>query len=131
MQHTANDVVEMKRLSSLNLITESSVLIMESYPSFQGTNFGRASENGSPHRTLRRTTTSHVVPIRRSRRPGFLKAVYFRSGSQQDRFFGFTENVCHVSKFLTRFPLIISCVVAGSGKSIIWFVYFFIDSYQR
>jgi hypothetical protein len=79
---------------------DPSVLTMVSYPSLQGTNYGRAFTNGFPHRTPQRTTTSHVVLDTRKRQPGFLKAASFRIGSQQDRFFGFTENVCHVP-FLT------------------------------
>jgi hypothetical protein len=90
-----NDMDEMKRLSSHNLGAD-----YESYPSFQGTNCVRAFTNGSPHRTPRRTTTLHVPLITRKQQPGFSKAVSFRSGSQQDRFFGSTENVCPVL-FLT------------------------------
>ena len=82
---------EVKRLSSPNLISA-----IEPYPFSQGTNYGRAFTDGSLLRTPQRTTTSHVTLVTRNWRHGFFKAASFRSGSQQDRFFGFTENVRHV-----------------------------------
>ena len=82
---------EDKRLSSPNPISAT-----EPYPFSQGTNYGRAFTNGSLLRIPRRTTTSHVTFVTRKRLHGFSKAASFRSGSQPDRFFGFTENVCHV-----------------------------------
>jgi hypothetical protein len=84
-------VDEVKRLSFPHLISA-----IEPYPFSQGTNYGRAFTNGSLLRTPRRTTTSHVTLVTRKRQRGFFKAVSFRSGSQPGRFFGFTENVCHV-----------------------------------
>jgi hypothetical protein len=95
---------------------------MEPYdPSFQGTNYGRTFIDGSLHRTPRRTITLDVVLITKRQQPGFSKAVSFRTGSQQDHYFGSTENVCPIL-FPTRLPLIASYIVAGSGKSVIWFV---------
>jgi hypothetical protein len=84
---------EVKRLSSPN---GSLLSIVESYPSLQVTNYGRTFTDGSPHRTPRRTTTSHVALVTRKLQPGFFKAASFGNGNQQDRFFGSTENVCSV-----------------------------------
>ena len=81
---------EVKRLSSPNLISAS-----HPFFHFQGYHYKRFA-NGSPLRTPRRTTTSHVALVTRKRQRGFFKAASFRSGSQQDRFFGFTENVRHI-----------------------------------
>ena len=124
VQLTANNVDEIKRMSSLT----SSVLPVtsadyETLLILQGTNCKRTFTNGSHHRTPRRTTTSRVVLITRCPQPGFSMAPSLKSGSQQDRFFGSTENVCLIH-FLTLLHLILSCIVAGSGKSIIWFVGF-------
>src|SRR5258708_39602134 len=101
----------------------SSVLAMEPYPIFQGTNCGRTLTNGLPHRTCRRTTTLHVVLITRNQQRGSFKAGSIRNGGQQAHFFGSMENVCTLL-FPIRFSLIPSCLVAGSGKSVIWLVDF-------
>ena len=90
VQQTSNDVDEVKRSSFLNLISAD----YDPYPSSQGTNCEMTFTNGSPHRIRRRITTSHVALITRKPQPGFFKTAFFRSGSQQDRFFGSTENVC-------------------------------------
>ena len=119
VQRTANDVDEVKRSSSLDLISAN----YRTLRIFQKTNYGRTSKNGFPHRIPRRTTTSHAALIIRKLQPGFFKEAYFKSGSQQDRSFGSTENVCPTF-FLTRLYLIASFIVAGSGKSVIWFVVF-------
>jgi hypothetical protein len=82
VQQSANDIDEMKRLSSLIPLI-SSVLTMEPYdPSFQGTNYGRTFIDGSLHRTPRRTITLHVVLITKRQQPGFSKAASFRTGSR-------------------------------------------------
>jgi hypothetical protein len=64
-----------------------------------------------------------VILIIRKQQPGSLKAASFGSGSQLARFFGSTENVCPIL-FIIQLLLIASCIVAGSGKSVIWFVTF-------
>jgi len=119
MQEKANDAIEMKRLSPPNITSVHS----EPYPSFQESNCGRAYKNGYPHRTLRRTTILHAVLITGKRGPGLLKAASFRSGSRQLRFSGSMGNVCPVL-IQIWLRLISSCVVAGSGKSVIWYVEF-------
>ena len=101
MQQTANGVDEVKRTSSPNRI----IADYEAQPiSFQETNSGRAFAIGSPRQTHRRTITSHVIPIKRKRRPGFLKAASFKSGSQQDLVFGSMENVCNVLRLFPTTP---------------------------
>ena len=88
---TVDNVDQVKRSSSPNLVSTK-----ESYKSFQKTNCGRQSTNGSPHRIRRRTITLRVVLITRKQQPGFLKGASFRSGNPQVHFFGSTENVCPV-----------------------------------
>ena len=91
---------------------------------FQEINCGRAFTNGSPHQTHQGTITSHVVLITRKQRTGFSKAEHIRNGSQMVRFSGSMENVRPVP-LPSRYSLMASCNVAGSGKSVLWFV----DSY--
>ena len=86
-----DDVVQVKRSSSPHLVSTK-----ESYESFQKTNCGRKSTNGSPHRIRRRTITWRVVLIARKQQLGFFKEASFRSGNPQVHFFGSTENVCPV-----------------------------------
>src|SRR6266852_1463893 len=93
----------------------SSVLTMEPYSTFQGTNCGRGLTNGFPHRTPQRTTTSLVVLITRKRQRGSSKAGSTRSGSQQARCFGSMENVCSIV-FPIRLPLIPSLSFSWFGQ---------------
>ena len=115
-QQTAADIDQVKRLSS--------DLISSGYGSLrisQGSNCKKPFTNGSPHQIPQQIITSHVILITRKWHLGFFKAASFRGGSQQDHYFGFTENVCpHPLSDLA--PLIPSCVAAGSGKSVLWFV---------
>jgi hypothetical protein len=96
---------------------------MEPYTSFQGNNCEKAFTNGSPHWIPQRIITLHVILITRKLHLGFFKAASFRSGSQQELFFGFMENICPVS-FLALAPSnsILCFIAAGSGKSVLWFV---------
>ena len=115
-QQAAVEIDHVKRLL-FNLISA----VTMPYASLQGSNCEKAFTNGSPHRIPQQIITSHVIPITRKPRLGFSRAASFRSGSQQDHFFGSMENVCPVL-FPTWFALIPSCIPAGSGKSILWFV---------
>ena len=90
VQRTANNVDEVKRMSSPDFINAD----YETSPNFQGTKCGKAFTNGSPHQIPRQTTILHVVLITRKKHLGFFKAVSIRTGNQQDPFFGYTENVC-------------------------------------
>ena len=94
--------------------------------SFQGNNCEIASTNGSLRQTHQRTITSHVVLITRKQQTGFSKEEYTKNGSQQVRFSGPMENV-RLVPFRSRYALIMSCNVAGSGKSILWFVDFLLS----
>ena len=88
-QQTATDVDQVKSSSS-NLISSDSGAL----PTSQGTNCGKVSTDGSPHRIPQRTITSHAILITRNRHRGSFEAASFRSGRRKAHFFGFTENVC-------------------------------------
>jgi hypothetical protein len=118
VQQSANDIDELKRLLLPNFISIDQGALR---PILSGNQLREGIHRWLSHRTPRRTITLLVILITRKQRPGFFKAAFSRSGSQQDRFFGSTENVCPVH-FPTRIPLIATCIIAGSGKSIIWFV---------
>ncbi len=89
MQQTANDVDQVKRLSSLSPFAPT----VEPYASSQGTNCVRAFINGSLHQTRPRIITLHVVLITREQQHGSFKEAYSRNGWQRVHFFGSTENV--------------------------------------
>ena len=91
VKEMAGGVDEIRRLS-FNLTTV--VLTTLSYSSFQGTNYAIALTNGSPHRTPRRTTISHVILITRKLQHGFFRAGSIRSGRKLAPFSGSMENVC-------------------------------------
>jgi hypothetical protein len=117
-QQSAIDIDQVKHLSS-NLICVD----YGPYTSFQGTNCEKLFTNGSLHRIPQQIITSHVILITRKLHLGFFKVASFMSGSQQDHFFGFMENVCPIL-FPTCLPLMRSYIAAGSGKSVLWFVLF-------
>jgi hypothetical protein len=66
---------------------------MEPYASFQKTNCGRASTNGSPHRIRQLTITLHVVLITRKLQRGSSKETFTRNGNPKVRSFGFMGSV--------------------------------------
>ena len=92
--------------------------------SFQGNNCEIASTNGSLRQTHQRTITSPVVLITRKQQTGFSTEEYTKNGSQRVHFSGSMENVRSVL-FPSRYALMTSYNVAGSGKSVLWSV----DSY--
>ena len=102
----------------------SSVLTMRPYMSFQKNNCGRTSTNGFPHRIRQLTITLPVIPITRKMRLGSFKAVFSANGNQQARSSGFTGNVRFLPS-LTGYPLMRFRILAGSGKSTLWFVFFY------
>jgi hypothetical protein len=116
IKQTANDVDQVKRSSSLNLIGSN----LAPYTSFQKTSCGRTSTNGSPHQIRRLIITLRAVLITRRWQPGSFKAAFSGNGNQQARFFGFMGNVRTVP-LLTRLPSD-DIFIAGSGKSILWLV---------
>ena len=101
IKQTANDVDQVKRPSSNFIGTD-----MDSYASFQKTNCGRTSINGSPHRIRRLIITSRVVLTTRKQRPGSFKAPSSENGNHQARSFGSTGNVRRLL-FLIGSPLLI------------------------
>ena len=94
---------------------------IQAQSSSQGVNYDTIFVDGSLHQIRRRIITLHVVLITREPQPGFFKAAYIMNGNLHLRFSGSMENVrtCP-TPYLTP-PDGILCV-AGSGKSILWFV---------
>ena len=62
-----------------------------------------------------------MEPVTKEQQPGFFKGASFRNGRQQAHYFGSTENV-RLVPLLARQPLTAHHNVAGSGKSVLWFV---------
>ena len=89
IEQAANDVDQVKRSSS----PTSSALTIEAYTSFQKTNYGRASSDGSPHRIRQLTITLPVVLITKNQQLGSSKERFTTNGSQKDPCFGFMESV--------------------------------------
>ncbi|KAI0269073.1 hypothetical protein BGY98DRAFT_1101257 [Russula aff. rugulosa BPL654] len=87
-RETMQVVKRVERSSSPNLVD----LAIEPYPSFQNTNCGIASTNGSPHRIRQQTITSRVVLITRKPQRGFSKGTFTRNGNQKVPSCGFTES---------------------------------------
>ena len=79
------------------------------------------SEDGSLPQIHRPTISLRVVLITKERLPGSLKAVFLRTGSPVILCCGSTENV-RSPKFLLAATTRSTLFVAGSGKSILWFV---------
>ena len=84
-----DDVNQVKRLSSLNLISTK-----EPYTLFQKINCRRNFTNGFPRRIRQRIIILRVAFVTRKSQIGLFKVTSFKSGSQQAHFFGSTENVC-------------------------------------
>jgi hypothetical protein len=110
---------QVERSSSPNLV--GTVLAMGPYASFQSANYGRASTDGYPHRIRQLTITLRVLLITRKLQHGFSRETFTRNGNQKVRSCGFTESVRRVP-ILFPMPPDGVFIVAGSGKSILWFV---------
>ena len=91
----STDMKQVERSSSPNLIE----IGLEPYGSFQKTNCGRASTNGSPHQIRQLTITLRVILITRKSQCGSSKETYTRNGNQEHLSFGFTESVRPVPIF--------------------------------
>ena len=115
-QQTATDVDQMKRSSSPNRID-----INYAQAALQGINYDKIFVNGSHRRIRPRTTTSRVVLITREPQAGSFKVAYTMNGNRRLRFSGYMENVRSCPKPFLAPPDGIS-FLAGSGKSILWFV---------
>ena len=79
MEQTANDVDQVKRSSSLDLIGID--YTVDPYTSFQKTNCGRASTDGSPHRIRQLTITLPVILITKNPQHGSLEEAVTRNGN--------------------------------------------------
>ncbi len=87
------------------------------YTSFQKTNCGRASTNGSPRRIRQLTITLRVILITTNLQPGSSKEACTRNGNQKARSFGFTESVRQSKFTFDTVPSGCLDIVASSGKS--------------
>jgi hypothetical protein len=96
------------------------ILGLQAQASSQGTNYDRTFSDGSLHRIHLLTTTLRVVPITREQRSGFAKEVSSPNGNPMGRFCGSTESVR--SPDLSGAAAADSHPLAGSGKSVLWFV---------
>jgi hypothetical protein len=99
-RETMQVVKRVERSSSPNLVD----IGYRAYPSFQNTNCGIASTNGSPHRIHQQTITSRVVLITRKPQRGFSKGTFTRNGNQKVPSCGFTESVRRVPIFYPILP---------------------------
>jgi hypothetical protein len=90
--------------SNVRYLLTSSILGMELYGSFQKTNCGRASTNGSLHRIRQLTITLHVVLITRKPQRGSSKETSTKNGNPKVRSFGFMGSVRPVPNFYPILP---------------------------
>ena len=117
MQQTATGLDQVKRSSSPNRVDTR----YAGSTSTQGINYDRIFVDGSPHQIHPRTITLRAALITREPQLGSRKEAYIVNGNQHLRFSGSMENVrCCPTPYQTL-PDGLSCV-AGSGKSILWFV---------
>jgi hypothetical protein len=119
IQQTASDVDQVKReqCPSLGHAEQARSVIL------QETNHDRIFVDGSPHPIPLQTTTLHVVLTTREQPTGSFRAAYSRAGSPLVRCCGFMENVrCSRLSRLTTTNDPADYLLAGSGKTIIWFV---------
>ena len=91
VQQTADDVDLLKR----SWFPNHFMLDMQAQLYQQGIKYDKIFVDGSHHLIHLRITILHATPITRERRPGFLKEVQIRNGSQQalSRHSGFMGNV--------------------------------------
>ena len=81
----------------------------------------KLSASGFPLRIHRSITTSHVILIMRGRQLGLPKVARTRDGRHRGRSYGFMGNVCSPLS-IYRMLLMTSGSIAGSGKSVLWYV---------
>ena len=95
---------------------------MQAQPSTQAINYDRIFVDGYPHQIHPRTITLRAMFITREPQLGSLKEAYIVNGNQHLRFSGSMENVR--LRRPTSYPALPDGIfyVAGSGKSILWFV---------
>ena len=118
IDRTASDVDQVKRSSSRKRVR----LNMHAQPFFQGANCDKTFVDGSRHQILPQITTSHATLVTREQQSGSFREVSFENGSRLVLCCGFTGSV---RSFLFPFPIYSHrrlSLIAGSGKSILWFV---------
>jgi hypothetical protein len=120
VQRSANDADEEKR-SCFDLTPVDSKGLFSS----QRASYERNCKSGSLLQIPRQITISHARHITRERHPGFSKAEFSKSGSCLLHSCGSMENVWSFSSPLLHTPLT-PTFAAGSGKSVLWFVCFFL-----
>jgi hypothetical protein len=98
-------------------------LLLEIDSLSQRVNYERNCKIGSLPRIPRRTIILHARLTTREQRPGFSRAVYSKSGSDLPLSCGSMANVRPFPFLLLHAPD--SRLVAGSGKSVLWFVIFY------
>jgi hypothetical protein len=116
IQRSANTVDEEKRsYSGLAAVDPRTNLFL------QRDSYKRICKSGSLLRIPQQIIISHARPTTREQRPGFSKAVSSNSGSRLLLSCGSTANVRPFFSLLLHTPLT-PIFVAGSGKSILWYV---------
>ena len=119
MQQTATDVDHVKRV----FFPGSILLILGTQSSSQGASCERKFKNGCTHQIPQQITTLHAKPTTRAQQHGFSKVAFSNSGSRRLLCCGSMANVPSFSSPLSYTPLTL-VFVAGSGKSVLWFVLF-------
>lgn len=92
------------------------------YSSSQRVSYERNCKTGSLLRTPQETTILHARHTTREHHLGFSKAVFSNNGSHLLPSYGSMESVCSFSPIL--YNVLTPTFVAGSGKSVLWFVIF-------
>ena len=117
IQRTASKLDDVKRLSFLI----QSPCVLEAQSSTQLNRCDKTFEGGSRLRILHQITTSHAAFITGPQQPGSFRAVYTRNGSQLLHSYGSMVNV-RSSLFALALHPRSPVLIAGSGKTILWFV---------
>ena len=89
------------RSSKTFVVSTSSALSIEPYPSFQKINCVRTSIDGSPRQIRRSTIILPVILITRKLQNGSSTETFTKNGNQKDPCFGFMESVCSLPIFHT------------------------------
>ena len=118
MQKISDDLNKMKCLFSCGMVIKEREAKL-----LQVINCGRRFRSGCPLRIHRLTTTLHVKPITMGPPRGSSKGKCMVNGRRGALFCGPTE-IVRFFLFSLPLSLIVSGFVAGSGKSVLWWVTF-------
>ena len=119
LQKVVNQVTDINRSSYLS----SSLSITVTKALLQGMSCARTSVNGSLPQTHLSITTPHPMLITVALPGGAPKGTHLQLGKQPVPCYGFTENVRTISLSGSWLLLIAAKFVAGSGKSILRWVF--------